>query len=197
MVYINLLPIREIKKRANAIQQLSVFGLCFAGLLFAIGAFWFYQTSIISALGSEINTLTQEKQRYNKILAQIAKLEQDKKLIENKIAVINELQKSKAITVHILDEIAKLTPSKRMWLTSLDQSGMSVKLSGMGLDNQTIAKYMETLRTSEFITEVNLLNTSLAPFAGRNLKSFTLSCSIVLPEANDPEAEADSGTKQQ
>jgi type IV pilus assembly protein PilN len=197
MVYINLLPIREIKKRTNAIQQLSLFCVCFVCLLFAIGAFWFYQTNIISALGSEIGHLTKEKQRYNKILAQIAKLEQDKKLIENKIAVINELQKSKAITVHILDEIAKLTPSKRMWLTSLDQSGMSVKLAGMALDNQTIAKYMETLRTSGYVADVNLLNTSLTVFAGRNLKSFTLSCSIVLPGADDPEAEADSGTKQQ
>ena len=197
MVYINLLPIREIKKRINAIQQLSLFGVCFACLLLAIGTFWFYHANIISALGDEITSLTQEKQRYNKILAQIAKLEQDKKLIESKIAVINELQKTKALTVHVLDEIAKLTPSKRMWLKSLKQNGMSVSLTGMALDNQTIAKYMETLRTSEFIAEVNLLNTSLTVFAGRNLKSFTLSCSLVLPEANDPEAEADSGTKQQ
>jgi type IV pilus assembly protein PilN len=197
MVYINLLPIREIKKRTNAIQQLSLFGVCFVSILFVIGAFWFYQTSIISGLGAEIATLTQKKQQYTKILAQIAKLEEDKKLIESKIAVINELQKTKSITVHILDEIAKLTPSKRMWLTSLDQSGMSVRLLGMALDNQTIAKYMETLRTSEYVADVNLLNTSLTVFAGRNLKSFTLSCSIVLPGADDPEAEADSGTKQQ
>ncbi len=119
--------------------------------------------------------------------------------MQSKIAVINELQKTKAITVHILDEFAKLTPSKRMWLTSLDQNEMSVNISGMALDNQTIAKYMETLRTSDYVSNVNLLNTSLAAFAGRNLKSFTLSCSIVLPEANEAEAEAeaDSGTKQQ
>ena len=195
MVYINLLPIREIKKRIKAIQQLSLFGVSFVCLLVAIGVFWFYQANIVSALANEIPSLNQEKQSYNIILAQIAKLEQDKKLIENKIAVIHELQKTKAITVHVLDEIAKLTPSKRMWLTSLDQNGMGVRLAGMALDNQTIAKYMETLKTSEYISDVNLVNTTLAAFAGRNLKSFSLSCSLVLPETNNPEAEPD--TKQQ
>ena len=196
MVYINLLPIREIKKRAKAKQQLSLLAVCFLSLLVAIGAFWFYQTNIVSALASEITALNQEKKRYNEILAQIAKLEQDKKLIESKIAVIKQLQKTKAITVHVLDEIAKLTPSKRMWLTSLDQSGLSVRLSGMALDNQTIAKYMETLKTSEYISDVNLISTSLSAFAGRNLKSFMLSCSLTLPE-EDNEPEADSGTQQQ
>ena len=190
MVYINLLPIREIKKRTNAIQQLSLFAIGFACLLFAIGAFWFYQTNIITDLGNEITSLTQEKQRYTKILEQIAKLEKDKKLIESKIAVINQLQKTKALTVHVLDEIAKLTPSKRIWLTSLSQSGMSVSLSGMALDNQTIAKYMETLKSSNYINDVNLLNTTLKVYAGRNLKSFTLSCNLSLPAA-------DSETKEQ
>jgi type IV pilus assembly protein PilN len=119
MVYINLLPIREIKKRIKAIQQLSLFGVIFVCLLAAIGAFWFYQANIVSGLANQITSLNAEKQRYQKILAEIAQLEKDKKLIENKIAVINELQKTKALTVHVLDEIAKLTPSKRMWLTSL------------------------------------------------------------------------------
>lgn len=195
MVYINLLPVREIKKRIKAIQQLTLFGVIFLGILAVIGVFWFYQTNIVSGLASEITSLNAEKKRYNEILAQIAKLEEDKKLIESKIAVINELQKTKALTVHILDEVARLTPSKRIWLTSLDQDGMSLRISGMALDNQTIAKYMETLKTSDYISEVNLLNTTLSVFAGRNLKSFMLSCSLALPETNKP--EAGSGTNQQ
>lgn len=190
MVYINLLPIREIKKRNNAIQQLSLFSVSFAILLLAVGVFWFYQASIISGLGSEISALNLEKQRYNKILAQIAKLEEDRKLIESKITVINELQKTKAITVHVLDEIAKYTPTNRMWLTSLNQTGMSITLTGMALDNQTIAKYMETLKSSPYINDVNLMNTTLSVFAGRNLKSFTLSCDLTQPAA-------DSGIIQQ
>ena len=177
MVYINLLPIREIKQRIKAKQQLTLFGFCILAVLVAVGAFWFYQTSIINGLSDEIASLQAEKKRYEDVLKQIAKLEKDKKLIESKIAVINQLQKTKAITVHVLDEVAKLTPSKRIWITSMSQTGFSLRLAGIALDNQTIAKYMEILKTSDYIAEVNLISSSLKKYAGRDLKDFSLTCS--------------------
>lgn len=196
MVYINLLPIRQIKARVKAYRQMALFALCFAGVLAAIGSFWFYQLTIEKNLNSEIASLKDETQRYAKILEQIAQLEKDKQLIESKIAVINELQKTKALTVRVLDEIAKLTPSQRMWITSLKQDGMKVNLSGTALDNQTIANYMEALKTSPYISDVSLGNTSLTTYAGLKLKAFTLSCDLVIPE-NNQEETAESGNKQQ
>jgi len=196
MVYINLLPIKEIKQHAKAVQQLTLFAICFVCLLGAVGFFGFLQVTKASQLQKEIVALNAEKQTYNKILAQIKKYEQDKLTIENKIAVIKQLKRSSALTVHVLDEIANLTPTKRVWLKSLNQSGTSLKLIGMALDNQTIAKYMETLKTSDYFSEVNLQNSSLAAFAGRNLKSFSLSCSIVIPESTET-VEATSETQQQ
>ena len=191
MVYINLLPIREIKQRLKAVQELTLFGIVFAGILIALGAFWYYQSNIISGLNTDIANLKQEKQKYEKILKQIAKLEADKKLIESKIAVINELQKSKAITVHVLDEVARLTPSERVWINNLKQSGFTMSLSGMALDNQTIATYMNTLKNSEYISDVSLVGTQTSNFAGRNLKSFSLRITLQLPgEKKDSKTES-------
>ena len=196
MVYINLLPIKEIKQHAKAVQQLTLFAICFVCLLGAVGFVGFLQVTKASQLQKEITVLKAEKQTYNQILAQIKKYEQDKVTIENKIAVIRRLKKYSALTVHVLDEIANLTPTKRMWLKSINQSGTNLKLMGMALDNQTIAKYMETLKTSDYFSEVNLQNSSLAVYAGRNLKSFSLSCTIVIPESADTE-KATSETQQQ
>lgn len=187
MVYINLLPIEEIKQHAKAVQQLSLFAVCFVLVLALLGTVAFYQASTAANLEQEIKTLNAEKKRYEKVLAQIKKLEKDKILIENKIAVIKQLQKTSALTVHILDEVANLTPTKRLWLISLNQSGMSLKISGMALDNQTIASYMETLKTSPYIANVSLISSSLKAYAGRNLKTFSLSCAIALPVAAEPE----------
>jgi type IV pilus assembly protein PilN len=195
MVYINLLPIKEIKQHAKAVQQLSIFAICFVLVLAVLGFIGFYQASTAANLEKEIKALNAEKQRYEQILAQVRKLEQDKIIIENKIAVINRLKKTSALTVHILDEIANLTPTKRVWLTSLNQSGSSLSLTGTALDNQTIAGYMEILKTSPYITEVNLNNSSLQAYAGRNLKSFNISCAISVPAAAEPETTAQ--TKQQ
>jgi len=186
MVYINLLPIKEIKQHAKAVQQLTLFAVCFVTVLAAIGAVGFYQASKASQLQQDIAALKQEKQRYQQVLDQIKKFEQDKKNIENRIAVIKRLQKTSALTVHVLDEIANLTPTKRIWIESLSQSGTSLSLKGTALDNQTVANYMETLKTSPYIGGVNLSNSSLKKYAGRNLKSFALSCSINIPETTGP-----------
>ena len=187
MVYINLLPIKEIKRHAKAVQQLMLFTICFFCILGALGVVGFLQYTKASQLQKEITTLNAEKQKYNQILAQIKKLEQDQINIENKIAVIKQLKKSSALTVHVLDEIANLTPTKRVWLKSIDQSGTNLRLMGMALDNQTIAKYMETLKGSNYISDVNLQNSSLSTYAGRDLKSFALTCTIQIPESKDTE----------
>ena len=195
MVYINLLPIREIKRRARALQQLTAFAVCFLAVLVLLGMVGFYQASVASQLQKNIASLEAEKNSYNEILAQIQKLEADKKEIENKIAVINELKKSSALTVRVLDEVARLTPTKRVWLTTLNQSGTSLQLNGMALDNQTLAGYMDTLKSSEYIEEVNLVSSSQQQFAGSNLKSFALTCTVTIPGASAPVAATATNPK--
>ena len=195
MVYINLLPIREIKRRAMALQQLMVFGVCLAAVLAVLGMVGFYQASIASQLQTDITNLEAEKQNYTKILDQIKKLEEDKKLIENKINVIKELKKSSALTVHVLDEIANLTPTKRVWLKTLEQKGTALKLNGMALDNQTVATYMDQLKTSKYIADVTLESSSQEQFAGSKLKSFALICTISIPEASTSETATATNPK--
>ena len=181
MVRINLLPVREIKRRAQAKQQITFFAFGFILLLILLGAFGFQQSSKAGQLQQEYSKIKRDKQRYTKTLNKIKKLETDKKLLENRIAVIHKLQAQSSLTVHILDEVARILPSKRMWLTSLSQTGNDLQIAGMALDNRTIAKYMEDLKQSPFIQNVNLANSSLQAFAGRNLKSFSLSCTIGVP----------------
>lgn len=192
MVYINLLPIREIKRRTKAIRQLTLFAFVLVAVLVALGFVGVFQKTIASQLQKNIAELNKEKQHYNQILEQIKKLETDKKEIENRIAVIRELKKSSALTVRVLDEIANLTPTKRIWLTSLNQSGTSLQLNGMALDNQTIAGYMEGLKTSKYVSDVNLVTSSQTAYAGRNLKSFTLSCVISIPDTAEPDTAPES-----
>jgi len=188
MVRINLLPVREIKRRAQAKQQITFFALAVVALLVLLGAVGFQQSSKAGQLQQEFSKIKRDKQRYTKTLHQIKKLEADRKLLEKRIAIIHKLQAQSSLTVHILDEVARILPSKRMWLTSLSQTGNDLQIAGMALDNRTIAKYMEDLKLSPFIQNVNLANSSLQAFAGRNLKSFSLSCSIGVPE-KEKEAE--------
>ena len=189
MVHINLLPIRQIKQKIAARKELTTVFVCFLLLLALLGGIAFFQVSKADQLQADIAKLTQEKQRHAKTLKLIKKLEKDKALIEKQIAIIKQLKKSSSLTVHILDQVARRTPADRMWLTSLSQSGTSLSISGMALDNRTIAKYMEDLKASPYITNVNLASSSLKSYAGRNLKAFSLSCTITADTEKEKSAD--------
>ena len=145
MLRINLLPIRQLKKRAKARNQIFSFITLFIFLLLILGAVGFLQTAKIGTIESSIANLKKETQKYAPILAEIKRLEKAKKDLENKISIIKKLKRESSTTVHILDEVANKVDSKRMWLKSLKQQGSSLSLTGIALDNRTVAQFMEAL----------------------------------------------------
>ena len=187
MLRINLLPIRQLKKRAKARNQIVSFTTLVVFLLLILGAVAFLQITKIKTIESQITQLKVEKKKYAPILKEMRRLEQAKNDLENKITIIKKLKRDSATTVHILDEVANTVDSKRMWLKSLKQQGASLSLTGVALDNRTIAQFMDALKKSPYIGVVNLSNASLTKVSGRNLKSFSLACSIVNPEKKTPE----------
>lgn len=182
MLRINLLPIRQLKKRAKAHNQILSFIILLAFLCFILGGVGFLQLTKISNAKTSIAKLEREKQRYAPILAEMTQLENSKKNLENRIAIIKKLERDSSVTVHILDEVAKKVDSKRMWLNSLKQQGVNLSLTGIALDNRTIAQFMDALKKSPYIGNVNLSNASLTKVSGRDLKSFSMACSIISPK---------------
>ncbi len=183
MLRINLLPIRQLKKRAAARNQIISFITLLIFLLLILGVVGVLQTTRINSIESSITKLKKEKQKYAPILAEMKRLEKTKKDLENKISIIKQLKRDSSVTVHILDEVAHKVDSKRMWLKSLKQQGQSLSLTGVALDNRTVAQFMDALKESPYISGVNLSNASLTKVSGRDLKSFSLACSVVSPKA--------------
>ena len=181
MIHINLLPIREIKRRNRAIRQIVFSAAALLFFLTMLASFAFYQANYASNLQKESDRLQSEIQQYTKILNEIKKIEGEKKVLLTRIAIINQLKQSSSLTVHVLDEIATITPPHRMWLTKLQQSGSELKLSGMALDDQTVAKYMDDVGNSPYMQNVILASASMEKYAERNLKLFSISCTVGVP----------------
>jgi len=196
MLRINLLPIRQLKKRAKARNQLFVFVLIFFVVLALLGATGVLLASKITELNEDIVAKTNEKKSFDQVVKDIADLEQRRLDLNNKINIINQLKTDSSLTVHVLDEIASIIDNKRMWITSLKQNGGSLALSGYALDNRTIAEFMENLRIdSPYVNNVNLSNTSLKNVSGNSLKSFSISASVASPKPPAEDAQ-DTGEKQ-
>lgn len=190
MLKINLLPIRQIKKRARAKKQF--FGMLFLFLLVLalLAAVGVLQAKNISMLEQSIADLKKETDTYTPTLNKIAKLKKDRIELERRTGIINKLKADSSLTVRVLDEVANRVDKNRVWLQSLNQQGGSLSLTGVALDNQTVAQLMDNLKASPFITVVTLTNSSLKVVSGRNLKAFSLRCAVSQPIAQKSDKPA-------
>lgn len=204
MLRINLLPVKKIKQRAAAKQQLTVFGFAFAGLVAVLILAALMLSGQISSLNRDILRLEQKEKELAEVLKQIDELEKAKDLIKKQTKIVEDLEKKSTLTVNIMNVVAELTPNSRMWLTDFEQNGGMLKLSGLALDNQTVADYLQALEKAECkcpandvkdkckcISDVKLDSSVIQVYMGRNLKKFTLSASVAMPAA-EPSAEADA-----
>lgn len=190
MLKINLLPVRQLKKRAKARKQLFGMFLLLILVLALLAATGVLQAQKISGLQTDIAALQKEKDSYKPTLDKIAKLKKDREELVRKSEIIKQLKSDSSLTVHTLDEVASRVDNQRMWLESLNQQGSSLQLTGVALDNQTIAQFMDNLKESPFVQDVTLAGSSLKVVSGRNLKSFELNCVVAQPVQAAPEKTA-------
>ena len=190
MLKINLLPVRQLKKRAKAKSQIISAIVALIGFLAILALFGFNQIQKVTALNDSIAKIEAEKKKYQPILNKIKQIEATKKELTRKTDVIIKLKEDSSLTVRVLDEVANIVDNERMWLLSLRQQGTNLYLSGMALDNQTVAQFMDNLKLSPFINSVNLSNSSLKQVAGRDLKTFTLTCAVSQPPKKQQVAKA-------
>ncbi len=196
MLRINLLPVRKIKQQFIAKQQIKIFGITVVSLLAVLILYTLILFSTATTLHDENQKLEAKKQQLAKILKEIEELEKNKELIEKQTAIVEKLKKTSALSAYVLNEVANITPNERMWLTSLDQSGSTMKLDGMALDNQTVAEYMQQLENSKYISGVTLTSSALANYAGRNLKKFSLSCTVGMGEEKTEQTVEETAAKK-
>lgn len=183
MIRINLLPIRQLKKRARLKTELLGFSAVFALVLLILAVGWFALAGKIASLQEELVALDKKKQSYQPIIKQIDALKKEKQLVEQKLESIKKLQAGAQVTVRVLDEVASRTPTNRMWLNSLQQSSGRLQLQGIALDNETIAQYMQQLEASEYFEKTELTSSAQTDVAKQKLKSFSLIINVVAPNS--------------
>ena len=178
MIYINLLPVRQIKKKIKARKQ--IFGMVgtLLGVLAVLGLVALVLLFRVDELKASIKTLNKEKAKYQKTINQIQKLKKDQELLETKLNTISKLKKGSQLTVRVMDELATLTPSSRVWIQKMSFNGKVLKINCVALDNATVADYMDTIVTSRYFKSATLSGTSNKKVSGRSLKSFSLTIPV-------------------
>ncbi len=178
MIAINLLPVREWKKREAVRQQVSIFFLSIVLLLSGLFAVGFGIQGKISAQRAELKRLEAKKAKLAYVNKKIRKVQQKNKEIETKFEAIEKLQQGRTRTVRVLDDVVSSLPIDRLWLTKLDLKDTNLKLSGVALDNHTVALFMRRLQATPTFKKVRLSATHRQEVQGHDLMAFDLSINI-------------------
>jgi type IV pilus assembly protein PilN len=187
MIRINLLPVRQIKKKQLALSNIIRLGITLLGVLVILGLFALFLGVKVGDLQASIKKLNAEKKKYQTTINQIEKLKKDQALLETKLNIISKMKRGSQLTVRLLDEMASLVPSSRLWVNKMSIKGAVLRLSGTALDNATIADFMETVVASPYFATAELSGTSNKGVSGRTLKVFSLTCKVVNPAIKEEE----------
>lgn len=178
MIQINLLPVRQIRARLKTRNEVAIYLALVAVVVLGVVMASLNMISVVDQLKSQSKTLTAKKESYQSTIDEINQLKKDKQTQQTKINVIKSLKANSQVTVRVMDEIANLVPARRLWLNSLNQTGKSLNVSGIALDNATIAQFMNNIAASEHFSGSELASSSQTVVSGAKLKSFSLRISI-------------------
>ena len=182
MIQINLLPVREAKRKADVKQ--NVLELVFA--LIVVGAgIGFLHSDLSEKLQTSQNRIQQMQtdiEKFKPQLDQVAAFRAKKAELQKKIDVIAGLDRARKGPVRMMDELATHTP-ERLWIDSVATKGTTVELTGQSLDNELVAVFLGSLGDSPFFENVDLNSTELGDGPdGLKVVKFKIQATMTAPQ---------------
>jgi len=169
----------------GAVQAYLFLALFGGGAALLCAALWWYESAKIRDLDSQIAVAEKRQKELQAIKVQVDALEAKRATFQKKVDLIERLKAAQSEPVHLLDEISKNLPDF-VWLTSLDQAGPIVKLSGQSSGYTSVADFISALQRSGYFPLVDLVSSQEA----NNIVSFTLQANFKSPEVAAKEAAA-------
>ena len=183
MLEINLLPVREARRKADIRQQLMQLLLV---LLLTVGVIGFWHSRVaqeISMSEVRVSQMQNDIQQFKPQLEQVAAFKLKKARLEKKIDVIDGLDRARSGPVHVLAELASRAP-QRLWLTGLDTKAGEIRMEGKSLDNELVALFLRGLGESRYFDKVDLDSTQIVDGRdGLKVVKFAIRAQIVNPDA--------------
>jgi type IV pilus assembly protein PilN len=181
MIRINLLPFRAARKKENVRRQISIFLLSFILIIIAVFYYNSWLNNRLKKLEARNQETTQQIAKYDKINKEIAQIKKSLNNLKKKIQVIETLDSGRKNAVNLLESMTEMIIEERMWFTALNVTGNSVNISGIALDERTIADFMKRLENKGGYANVTLNALQRKEIKGKSLKLKGFSLSMNLP----------------
>jgi type IV pilus assembly protein PilN len=177
MIRINLLPVKAAQKKEKLKGQLFT---ALAAVVVTLALCALAYTQLLSWVQDARNDVEQKKLEITKLMKVIGEVNEFKKRQEDlrgKLDVLDKLEKSRRGPVIILDELYKALPDK-LWLESFSERGGRASVSGVALNEETVALFMRNLESSSQFSAVSLGVVQQVAKEGIRLHKFDLTCTL-------------------
>jgi type IV pilus assembly protein PilN len=178
MIRINLLPVRQTKKRETVQQQLLAFAAVIVATIIACIVWTAYNSNVASQRKDQIADRRKELTQLDKIIGEVNEFTAKKKELEDKLAIIETLKKGKTGPVRALDDLATEIPN-RVWLTKVDEKARTVQIEGLAVDHEDVSAFMKALQKSKYFSNIILsFSKEKKETNGAELYEFKITCSV-------------------
>ena len=176
MIRINLVRGKRKKRR-----ELNVGSLWIVMPLVVLAGTLYFHTTVsgkISRLDADIVKANADIARLQKEIGEVEKFKARKAELQKKVDIISNLQKGRTGPVRYFDALSAAIPEK-CWIDTLSVKDEKVTLSGVALNNYTIANFMTALGQTGRFRDVALGAAEQTTVAGVKLVKFNLTFQTV------------------
>jgi len=146
MIHINLLPVRQEKKREVGRQFLVVVG---GALFVTLLANWLWYDGLASEERKNSQRIASTQARIaelEKVIGEVNNINARKKDVQSKLAILADLRKQRTGPVRMLDALSTSIP-KKVWLTAFDEKSGAVRMTGRAASHEDVAEFMRALQS--------------------------------------------------
>lgn len=180
MIRINLLPVKAVQKKEMLRGQLVI--LLVSVILVLVGCAGIYASLLgkISTEKEEIAKKEDEIASLRKAIGEVGRFKKMQKELQGKLDVLEKLKEGQTGPVHLLDELSRSLPEK-LWIVSFKESAGNISLQGIGLNETTVAQFLQNLEASPYYTGVELRVIEQSKVSERKLHKFDVTCRTETP----------------
>lgn len=177
MIRINLLPHRELKRKARQQQITVLAGVTFILGLVIVGAVHVAIVGQIEYQNGRNNYMKEQIVILDKKIEEIKKIKELTDALLARKRVVETLQDDRVEVVHLLDQLVRLLPDG-VYLRSIKQADHDINLAGYAQSSSRVSVLMRNLESSPWLESPSLIEIKVATVNNARLNEFNLNVKL-------------------
>ena len=177
MIRLNLLPHRELKRKARQQQFAALAGITFFLGLLTVGMVHIMITGQIEHQESRNDYMKNQIAILDKQIDEIKQIRAQTQALLARKKVVETLQDNRSDVVHLLDQLVRLLPDG-VYLRSIKQTNQTINLTGYAQSNARVSTLMRKLESSPWLGFPSLVEIKASNVNNTRLNAFNLNVTL-------------------